>query len=125
MEHSHPMCLPLCDFQLASPNKNKFFSDENITRAMVFFPDGSTEVLPELATQRLLSVSPAQLKYYDAAVAKSHADLRVSAAEKNGWLLLSVLAGDSVYEGILDIGFNQRQMGQRFPGWGASGYQAF
>ena len=105
------MCLPLCDFQLASPNEDKFFSDENITRAMVFFPDDFTAVLPELATQRLLSVSPAQLKYYDAAVAKSRADLRVSAAEKNGWLLLSVLAGDSVHEDILDIGFNQRQMG--------------
>ncbi|MEO5309988.1 hypothetical protein QKD99_09460 [Corynebacterium sp. c3Ub_189] len=56
-------------------------------------------------------MSPAQLKYYDAAVAKSHADLRVSAAENNGWLLLSVLASDPVSEGVLDIGLNQRQMG--------------
>lgn len=105
------MYLPLCNFQLISPNEDRFFSDENTTRAMAFFPDGSTAVLPELATERLLSISPAQLKYYDAAVAKSHTDLRVSAAEKNGWLLLSVLAGDSVHENILDIGFNQRQMG--------------
>ena len=105
------MCLPLCDFQLASPNEDKFFSDENITRVMVFFPDGFTAVLPELATQRLLSVSPAQLKYCDAAVAKSHDYLGVGAAENNGWLLLSVLAGDSVSEGVLDIGLNQRQMG--------------
>lgn len=73
------MYLPLCDFQLTSPNEDKFFSDKNITRAMVFFPDGSTAVLPELATERLLSVSPAWLQSYNTAVAESHDDLRVRA----------------------------------------------
>ena len=105
------MYLPLCDFQLTSPNEDKFFSDKNITRAMVFFPDGSTAVLPELATERLLSVSPAWLQSYNAAVAESHDDLRVRAPENNGWLPLSVLAGDPVSEGVLDIGLNRRQIG--------------
>ena len=80
-------------------------------RVMVFFPDGSTEVLPEIATSEVLDYSPERMKIDGSAIAKTSDDLRVSAAEINGWLLLTVLAGDPVSEGVLDIGLKRRQIG--------------
>ncbi|MEK0146350.1 hypothetical protein [Corynebacterium yonathiae] len=80
------------------------------SRIMVFFPNGSTEVLPELATVKALDYPPEAMRSDGTAIAETPDDLRVSATENNGWLLLSVLAGDPISEGTLDIGLDEHQV---------------
>lgn len=79
-------------------------------RIMVFFPDGSTEILPELATTRVLDYPPELMRSDGTIFAKRPADLRVSPTVNNGWTLLTVLAGDPVSAGTPNIGLNEQQI---------------
>lgn len=79
-------------------------------RIMVFFPDGSTEVLPELATVKAVDYPPELMRSDGTIFAKRPADLRVSPTINNGWALLTVLAGDPVSAGTPDIGLNEQQI---------------
>ncbi|WP_296183201.1 hypothetical protein [uncultured Corynebacterium sp.] len=79
-------------------------------RVMVFFPDGSTEVLPGLATAKITDYPPEIMRTDGSAMVDSPDDLRVSPTD-NGWAVLSVLAGDPVSEGTLDVGLNEQQVG--------------
>ena len=77
---------------------------------MVFFPDGSTEVLPELATVKAVDYPPGLMRSDGTAIAENPDDLRVSPTVNNGWALLAVLAGDPVSAGTPDIGLKEQQI---------------
>ena len=79
-------------------------------RIMVFFPDGSTEVLPELATVKAVDYPPELMRSDGTAIAENPDDLRVSPTVNNGWALLTVLAGDPVSAGTPDIGLKEQQI---------------
>jgi len=79
-------------------------------RIMVFFPDGSTEVLPELATVKAVDYPPELMRSDGTAIAENPDDLRVSPSVNNGWTLLAVLAGDPVSAGTPDIGLKEQQI---------------
>lgn len=79
-------------------------------RVMVFFPDGSTEVLPGLATAKITDYPPEIMWTDGSAMVDRPDDLHVSPTDNNGWMVLSVLAGDPVSEGTLDVGLNEQQV---------------
>ena len=79
-------------------------------RIMVFFPDGSTEVLPELATVKAVDYPPELMRSDGTAIAENPDDLRVSPTVNNGWALLAVLAGDPVSTGTPNIGLDEQQI---------------
>ena len=79
-------------------------------RIMVFFPDGSTEILPELATVKAVDYPPELMRSDGTIFAKRPADLRVSPTVNNGWTLRTVLAGDPVSAGTPNIGLNEQQI---------------
>ena len=76
---------------------------------MVFFPDGSTEVLPGLATAKIVGYPPEIMRTDGSAMVDSPDDLRVSSTD-NGWTRLTVLAGDPVSAGTPNIGLDEQQI---------------
>lgn len=67
-------------------------------------------MLPGLVTAKITDYPPEIMRTDGNAMVDRPDDLRVSPTD-NGWAVLSVLAGDPVSEGTLDVGLNEQQVG--------------